>query len=48
MQFLGRELVAAAACRALLLYLLGLAGEIFVLTSIYLVMPVGACRCGTR
>ena len=28
----------------LLLYLLGLAGEIFVLTSVYLVMPVGRLR----
>jgi membrane protein len=27
-----------------LLYLLGLAGEIFVLTSVYLVMPVGRLR----
>ena len=29
-----------------LLYLLGLAGEIFVLTSVYLVMPVGRLRVG--
>ena len=29
-----------------LLYLLGLAGEIFVLTSVYLVMPVGRLRIG--
>ena len=34
------QLVARGASRVLL-YLLGLTGEIFVLTSIYLVMPVG-------
>jgi len=37
---LGRSWSLGGASR-LLLYLLGLAGEIFVLTSIYLVMPVG-------
>ncbi len=39
-QFLGRQwsLVGASG---VLLYLLGFAGEVFVLTSIYLVMPVG-------
>ncbi len=39
-QFRGRSWSLDGASRALL-YLLGLAGEIFVLTSIYLVMPVG-------
>jgi membrane protein len=38
--FLGRTWSLSGASRVLL-YLLGLAGEIFVLTSIYLVMPVG-------
>ncbi len=38
--FLGRSWSLVGASGALL-YLLGLAGEIFVLTSIYLVMPVG-------
>jgi membrane protein len=40
LEFLGRSWSLGGASR-LLLYLLGLAGEIFVLTSIYLVMPVG-------
>ena len=31
-----------------LLYLLGFAGEVFVLTSVYLVMPVGRLPCATR
>ena len=31
-----------------LLYLLGVAGEVFLLTAIYLVMPVGGCRFVTR
>jgi membrane protein len=39
-ELLGRSWSLGGASRALL-YLLGLAGEIFVLTSIYLVMPVG-------
>ena len=39
-EFLGRSWSLGGASR-MLLYLLGLAGEIFVLTSIYLVMPVG-------
>jgi membrane protein len=39
-ELLGRSWSLSGASRALL-YLLGLAGEIFVLTSIYLVMPVG-------
>jgi membrane protein len=39
-ELLGRSWSLGGASR-LLLYLLGLAGEIFVLTSIYLVMPVG-------
>ncbi len=38
--WLGRSWSLGGASRVLL-YLLGLAGEIFVLTSIYLVMPVG-------
>lgn len=49
LQALGREEVDLGGGRAwslggmsgVLLYLLGLAGEVFVLTSIYLVMPVG-------
>ena len=40
LELLGRSWSLGGASRALL-YLLGLAGEIFVLTSIYLVMPVG-------
>jgi len=40
LEFLGRSWSLGGASRALL-YLLGLAGEIFVLTSIYMVMPVG-------
>ena len=40
LEFLGRRWPLEGASR-LLLYLLGLAGEIFLLTSIYLVMPVG-------
>ena len=40
LEFLGRSWSLGGASRALL-YLLGLAGEIFVLTSIYIVMPVG-------
>ncbi len=40
LEFLGRSWSLDGASRVLL-YLLGLAGEIFVLTSIYLVMPVG-------
>jgi membrane protein len=40
LEFLGRSWSLDGASR-MLLYLLGLAGEIFVLTSIYLVMPVG-------
>ena len=39
-RFLGHSWSLDAVSRALL-YLLGLAGEVFVLTSIYLVMPVG-------
>src|SRR6185503_319326 len=38
--FLGRSWSLGGAS-GVLLYLLGLGGEIFVLTSIYLVMPVG-------
>ena len=38
--FLGREW-SLKGVSGFLLYLLGLAGEIFVLTSVYLVMPVG-------
>jgi YihY family inner membrane protein len=39
-EFLGRAWSLDGASRVLL-YLLGLVGEIFMLTSIYLVMPVG-------
>jgi membrane protein len=39
-EFLGRSW-SLGGMSGVLLYLLGLAGEIFVLTSIYLVMPVG-------
>ena len=39
-EFLGHSW-SLGGVSSLLLYLLGLAGEIFVLTSIYLVMPVG-------
>ena len=39
-QFLGREW-SLKGVSGLLLYLLGLTGEIFVLTSVYMVMPVG-------
>ncbi|NEX62938.1 YihY/virulence factor BrkB family protein [Noviherbaspirillum galbum] len=38
--FLGREW-SLSGVSGVLLYLLGLAGEIFMLTSVYLVMPVG-------
>ncbi len=38
--FLGREW-SLRGVSGLLLYLLGLVGEVFVLTSVYLVMPVG-------
>ena len=41
--FLGRSW-SLSGLSGVLLYLLGLAGEIFVLTSIYLVMPVGRLR----
>ena len=40
LEFLGRSWSLDGASTALL-YLLGLAGEVFVLTSIYIVMPVG-------
>jgi len=39
-QFLGRHW-SLGGVSGVLLYLLGVAGEIFVLTSVYLVMPVG-------
>jgi YihY family inner membrane protein len=39
-EFLGRSW-SLGGVSGVLLYLLGLAGEIFVLTSVYLVMPVG-------
>ena len=39
-EFLGRDW-SLGGISGVLLYLLGVAGEIFVLTSIYLVMPVG-------
>jgi membrane protein len=41
--FLGRSW-SLHGMSGVLLYLLGLAGEIFVLTSVYLVMPVGRLR----
>jgi len=44
-EFLGRSW-SMGGLSGLLLYLLGLAGEIFVLTSIYLVMPVGRLSLG--
>jgi membrane protein len=40
LDFLGREW-SLKGVSGVLLYLLGLAGEIFVLTSVYMVMPVG-------
>jgi membrane protein len=40
LEFLGRSWSLGGASRAML-YLLGFFGEVFVLTSIYLVMPVG-------
>ena len=43
--FLGRRWSLHGVSGALL-YLLGVAGEIFVLTSVYLVMPVGRLRIG--
>jgi YihY family inner membrane protein len=42
-QFLGREW-SLNGFSGVLLYLLGFAGEVFVLTSIYLVMPVGRLK----
>jgi membrane protein len=42
-EFLGRSW-SLGGVSGVLLYLLGLAGEIFVLTSVYLVMPVGRLR----
>lgn len=42
-EFLGRNWSLGGVSGALL-YLLGFAGEVFVLTSIYLVMPVGRLR----
>ncbi|HEY9238925.1 MAG TPA: YihY/virulence factor BrkB family protein [Burkholderiaceae bacterium] len=42
-EFLGRTWSLHGAS-GVLLYLLGVAGEVFVLTSIYLVMPVGRLR----
>lgn len=42
-EFLGREW-SLGGVSGVLLYLLGLGGEIFVLTSIYLVMPVGRLK----
>jgi membrane protein len=40
MEFLGRNW-SLGGVSGILLYLLGVAGEIFILTSIYMVMPVG-------
>jgi membrane protein len=42
-QFLGRRW-SLGGVSGLLLYLLGVAGEVFVLTSVYLVMPVGRLK----
>jgi YihY family inner membrane protein len=42
-EFLGRRWSLGGASGALL-YLLGVAGEIFVITSVYMVMPVGRLR----
>ncbi len=42
-QFLGRRW-SLGGVSGVLLYLLGVAGEIFVLTSVYMVMPVGRLR----
>jgi membrane protein len=42
-QFLGRRWSLGGVSGALL-YLLGVAGEVFVLTSVYMVMPVGRLR----
>jgi len=39
-EFLGRDW-SLSGVSGVLLYLLGVAGEIFILTSIYMVMPVG-------
>ncbi len=39
-EFLGRDW-SLSGVSGVLLYLLGVAGEIFVLTSVYMVMPVG-------
>jgi YihY family inner membrane protein len=39
-EFLGRNW-SLGGVSGMLLYLLGVAGEIFILTSIYMVMPVG-------
>jgi uncharacterized BrkB/YihY/UPF0761 family membrane protein len=46
-QFLGRQW-SMGGVSGLLLYLIGFAGEVFVVASIYLVMPVGRPRCTTR
>ena len=45
--FLGRSW-SLGGMSGVLLYLLGIVGEVFVLTSIYLVMPVGRPRCAMR
>ena len=42
-EFLGRSW-SLGGMSGLLLYLLGVAGEVFVLTSVYLVMPVGRLK----
>ncbi len=42
-RFLGREW-SLSGISGLLLYLLGLAGEIFLVTSVYMVMPVGRLK----
>ena len=45
-EFLG-HIWSLGGISGVLLYLLGFAGEVFVLTSIYLVMPVGRLRLST-
>jgi YihY family inner membrane protein len=42
-EFLGREW-SLGGVSGVLLYLLGVAGEVFVITSVYMVMPVGRLR----
>ena len=55
LQVIGQESVelfgrswSLSGVSGVLLYLLGLGGEIFMLTSLYLVMPVGRLRAAAR